>query len=387
MNITKLITKPILVCIALLIITLPVHALEWSEILFNPLGNDNGKEYVELIGTESLSGCTIRDASSVDTLILFHQGIPSNDIIMILENDSYWINASANATTYVIGSAIGNGLGNTFETINISCGSVLLFTSYNTTLLSNYTEGESIIFNNNSWITSSMNGTPGVKNPITPNPITISTNISNNSNSNTSNFNSSGVNNLNNSNSSNQTIITDDSSSNAYSGGISCNSSLGITLSATNASVGETVSFTILSESFVTYDIVVNGTSIANGDTLTTRTHSITIPNTTLLKVVAYANACGRKQRTTRYITVTQPIDEENEPYMENAGAHIATQVQTTESTHQVQENAMQHAEIATGAVIIDQNRSAIPWICGFGAITVIAACVVFLQLLRRGEH
>ena len=93
-------------------------ALQWSELLPDPTGSDNGKEYIELFGAEDLSDCTLADEKSTDTLQLLRRGTGT---ILILENESLVLDAAQknDATVYVIGSAIGNGLGNIADNIAI----------------------------------------------------------------------------------------------------------------------------------------------------------------------------------------------------------------------------------------------------------------------------
>ena len=49
-----------------------ISALEISEVMYNPVGNDNNKEYVEIYSEEelNLSQYTIEDSSSSDHLSL-----------------------------------------------------------------------------------------------------------------------------------------------------------------------------------------------------------------------------------------------------------------------------------------------------------------------------
>jgi hypothetical protein len=322
----------------LLLLLIPsVHALQWSEVLFNPVGNDNGLEYVELIGTENLDGCTIRDSASADTLILYRQGLASNEMIMIVENESFWLHTDA--TTYVIGSAIGNGLGNSFERLNITCNNISFITSYNISLLADYKEGESIIFEK-EWKIGPVNGTPGLKNPvevvnITQPEASIVPNVA------------------------------------GQGGGhIICNDSLEMTMSITKGVVGEPLHFTILADAFTTYEAIAGNVTIASGDNLETKEHTIYLPNASKMKLTAYATACGRKQRAIRYIEISEPI-----PELQVEEANLTTQ-------KLIEVKPPEPAPVVVKTIVDD--RDAIPWIAGFGAITVLISAVVFLHLLRR---
>jgi hypothetical protein len=323
----------------LLLLLLPsVHALDWSEVLFNPAGNDNGKEYVELIGTENLDGCTIRDSASADKLAIHRRGLPSYDIIMIVENESAWINTAA--TTYVVGSAIGNGLGNSFDIINITCGNDTLLTSYNTSALADYKEGHSIIFDG-MWKTGPVDGTPGTKNLALP-----------------------------------LEAINETESTITLNGGshIICNDSLSITMSATSGVVGEPLHVTILAQAFTTYEAIAGNTTVATGNTLKTNEHTIYLPNASSMKITAYATACGRKQRAIRYISITRPVVE----------PEIIEVNLTTPKLAEVEEAPPTAPAPPIVVKTIVDDRSMVPWIATFGSITILVSAGVFLHLLRR---
>ena len=354
-------------------------ALQWSEIMFNPLGNDNGKEFVELVGTEDLAGCFIHDSASQDTLIVEHRGLPENDVILILENDSDVLPAGRDATVYVIGAAIGNGLGNTWESLNITCGgTTLLNTSYNVSLLPGYKEGESIVFIDDAWQTGPMNGTPGVK-YIPPINQTNATNQTNSTNPTNTSTNPT------------EPPITSPQSS----GKFFCNASLAITVSATAAAPGEHVLFTIVSDAYAEYDITADNVSIAAGDTLTTKEHSVIVPHGKKLQIQAIAHACGGRQRASRTITIldqqaTNTTNETNETPVtatptsqENATVSEALKAAETVAPKPKAETPAVKTEPAqaTGAVVLDENRSAVPWICAFGIITLLVSGAVFFKL------
>ena len=95
-----------------------------SEVMYNPPGNDNTKEYVEVISNSliSMENWTIMDESHlIDTLVLV-KGTGNSRINLIVENDYNLTNfntISVDISIYSAGSAIGNGLHNSGDTIKI----------------------------------------------------------------------------------------------------------------------------------------------------------------------------------------------------------------------------------------------------------------------------
>jgi len=360
------------------------HALAWSEMLFNPIGSDDKKEFVELVGNDALAGCTIRDSSSTDTLVLVH---PGSDVILILENNSTWLDAGANATVYTIGSAIGNGLGNTYEELTISCANTtLLTTSYNTTTLQGFKEGYSIVFNerDEQWLVA--NNTPGVKNEY----------------SNAIYENNTAL---------NSTETNNDES---------CDSSLDIFLSTTKAYPEETIFFRIESQWYASFEVWDDAIVISNGDTLRKREFSLVVPQTTKIKIVAYAEQCGGVQRATRTITVLIAKDSAADANstltkekiikktMADAAATNSTQKEKNESdkgneSAKESENsdvfvtekmfalstkndttALTGAVTAERNVVYDKSSSTVPWIVAFSMVVVTVSAIVFLDLVRK---
>jgi len=81
--------------------------------MYNPLGSDNNKEYVEVYGFVNLTNWIIGDSSSNDTLILLNYFF-SNYSLIVEEGFNY---SGINASIYSAGATIGDNLNNNFDTI------------------------------------------------------------------------------------------------------------------------------------------------------------------------------------------------------------------------------------------------------------------------------
>ena len=329
------------IIIPLLMLLLPgASALSWSEIHFNPPGNDNGGEYIELLGNGSLEGCTVSDSASADTLVLEQQG---NEIIMIVESDNS-VPLPTNITIYAAGAAIGNGLGNTHEHISITCNSsTVLTTAYNISLME-MAEGQSLHYSH-GWASGAP--TPGTYKASAPAEDT-NTPL-------------------------NMTPLP-----------LACNTTLHMTLNATAGTVGDTIMLQLFSAGYASFDATADGLPYASGDTLTTRTHPLALPNATMLKITATARECEGRQRAVRYVTILQPAaSQEEQATQEKQATQEAQQVIAQPAE---KEPAAVPTPVTTEQVIVDQDADAVPWIAAFGIVTVAASTTVFLQLLRRGQ-
>lgn len=80
-----------------------------TEIMYDPIGDDNNKEYVEFFSNESVSNnLTIEDLSSSDNLKLV-KVFNSSYSLIVEEGFNY---SDINATIYTVGATIGNNLNN-----------------------------------------------------------------------------------------------------------------------------------------------------------------------------------------------------------------------------------------------------------------------------------
>ena len=156
-------------------------AIEINEIMYNPAGDDNGNEWLEIYNPEAfdLTNWTIGDLNSNDTLVAIK--ITNSSFALVVENSSLF--ADSNASIYFAGSLIGNGLGNTGDTIFLydANKTIVDSVSYNSTFANG--NNKTIEKYNNSWHESiAVYGTPGFENSI----ISFFENISNVNDSNNS---------------------------------------------------------------------------------------------------------------------------------------------------------------------------------------------------------
>ena len=92
-----------------------VHALpSITEVMYNPFGSDNNKEYIELLTNNiSLENYTFHDFSSVDNLKLLKQS--NSSYVLIVEEG--FNHTNINATIYTTGATIGNNLNNNHDLV------------------------------------------------------------------------------------------------------------------------------------------------------------------------------------------------------------------------------------------------------------------------------
>jgi hypothetical protein len=397
-------------------------ALQWSEILFNPAGTDYGKEYVELVGSENLTGCTIRDRNSADTLALERHG---GDTILILEDNSTWLDAAAaaNATIYTIGKAIGNGLDNTYEELNISCDNVVIAsTSYNVSRIPGFSEGHAIVWNSSAggWSLGEINGTPGVR----------QTHHAPDTTDNTSQDTPS--------NPLQGSLSVEQADTSSGGGGRFCNNTLIITVNNATRRPGEQLSFTITSDVYASFEVTAelgnqSAQTLMRGDTLARREYSTTVPLAVRIRIAAFAENCGIRLRASRIITIdtanqdgagqgstdqgsADPDDTSgagnstgNSTQGASAGntsnqsidsstnadsipvkvstAHSDVLAATREDTQALapeRKAPPPSAPPATAAVVMDTDRSIVPWVSAFGIVTLAVSALVLLQLRKE---
>jgi hypothetical protein len=131
-------------------------ACKITEIFFDPIGNDNNKEFIELNCDLNLSSCLLCDSSSCDNLTKIKEN-NSNNITLITEIDSIY--NYKNITIYSAGSTLGNNLNNDKDNITIKCKNKTINQNYNIDLFNSFISGYSIIF---------FNKTPYLNNKSTP---------------------------------------------------------------------------------------------------------------------------------------------------------------------------------------------------------------------------
>jgi hypothetical protein len=141
------------------------NGFQINEIMYNPEGEDNNKEFIEIFSNQAinLSGYLISDGDSNNTLGFFYLNDCSN-YSLIVEDDS--IISTNNASVYKIGAAIGNGL-SAEDVVSIYSpdGNLMDSVKINSSIANG--NGHSISYYNGSWAESrQINGTPGYENSI-----------------------------------------------------------------------------------------------------------------------------------------------------------------------------------------------------------------------------
>ena len=153
----------ILLFIILLNISITNAIIRINEVMYNPEGSDNNKEFIEIYMTNytNLTNWIISDSSSNDTLVEAKYYSPNYALIV---EDGF--NLDINATIYTVGSTIGNGLNNDEDNITLynKQGNVIDSIYYNSSMGANG-NGKSLELCNNTLIESFyINGTPGRNN-------------------------------------------------------------------------------------------------------------------------------------------------------------------------------------------------------------------------------
>jgi hypothetical protein len=156
------------------------NAVHINEIMYNPVGDDNNKEFVEVIGTDNLLGYVIGDIATNDSLALL-KFMPGNFSLIVEEGFNY---SETNCSIYSAGPTIGNNLNNDADTVFLYYNQELVDSiSYNASLANN--NGYSLELINGSWKEScETGGSPGRENCLITN---ITNNITNETINETSN--------------------------------------------------------------------------------------------------------------------------------------------------------------------------------------------------------
>ena len=299
----------------LILLLLPLASgLEWSEIMFDAVGSDNGKEYIELTGAEDLAGCTITDTQSTDVLTNVQNGTTTT---LIVEEDSVY---HTGATVYHAGRAIGNGLGNSYERLTPTCGNQTWTTEYNVSGIDGFEPGKSIVWEG-VWRT----GEPSPGEPLREPPTTVS---------------------------------SERDSGTAY-----CNTTLLISLSSTSGFTGETVSFSIASAGLASFVATTNGSVLMEGDTLRRDSYSLILPETDV-EITAYAGQCEGRQRAKRKILVF--------PKPQVVNRSVNKSLATGPPAPQEPSPLPVHTVVHTGeTVVYERDKNMVPWVSLFGIFTL----------------
>ncbi len=139
-------------------------AVHISEVMYNPQGTDNNREYVEVYAPNtSLDGWAAGDSAENDTLELLYQG--TSPYQMVVEEGFYYENSEV--TYYSAGPSIGNSLNNAGDSVFLYSqeGVLMDSMSYDDGLAND--NGHSLEYFNGTWRESIMaGGTPGAANSI-----------------------------------------------------------------------------------------------------------------------------------------------------------------------------------------------------------------------------
>jgi len=138
-------------------------AVRISEIMYDPEGEDNNKEFIELYSDEfaNFSGYVIADRDSNDTLKQM-QFTQSKYALVVEEGYDF---SGIDASVYSAGASIGNNLGNEGDEIFLYApsGGLAGSVSYSGDLANG--NGKSLEFSEGKWLESTeKGGTPGEEN-------------------------------------------------------------------------------------------------------------------------------------------------------------------------------------------------------------------------------
>jgi len=158
----KIIIIIILLAFALALPASSLAATMINEVMYNPAGDDNNREFVEIVGTNNLTGFVVGDNRSNDSLVLL-KFVPGNLSLVVEVGFNH---SGLNCSVYSAGSTIGNNLNNKGDFVFIYNNKTLVdWMSYNKSLASN--NNRSLEFVNGSWIEScSKGGSPCSQNCI-----------------------------------------------------------------------------------------------------------------------------------------------------------------------------------------------------------------------------
>jgi hypothetical protein len=132
-------------------------AYQITEVMYNPVGDDNNKEFIEVMASESLDGFIVKDSSSEDKLVPLSVGAGFHALIT---EDGFL--CPENVLCYSAGTTIGNNLNNGADCVYLYFPNRSLADSmcYDGSIANG--DGYSLELLSGSWVQSSvMGGTPG----------------------------------------------------------------------------------------------------------------------------------------------------------------------------------------------------------------------------------
>ncbi len=157
----------------LLLATGDAAAISINEIMYNPIGDDNNKEFIEIAldTPANLSGFIIADRASNDTLTPLRM---TDSRYALIVEDGFNL-TGINASVYSVGGTIGNNLDNGGDVIFLysSNGSLLAAALYDGSLANG--DGKSVEFADGiAYASLELGGTPGRENSVRAMPANIS---------------------------------------------------------------------------------------------------------------------------------------------------------------------------------------------------------------------
>jgi len=158
----------------LLLLFIPtVRSIMINEVMYNPFGEDDNREFVEIYGTDNLSNFTLGDLYVNDSLEIM-KFVPGNLSLVVESGFNY---SGINCSVYSAGATIGNNLRNSGDSVFLYRNSKLVDRlSYNASLANNNNHSLELV--NGSWNEScEEEGSPGRENCLmlnaTSNPANI----------------------------------------------------------------------------------------------------------------------------------------------------------------------------------------------------------------------
>lgn len=141
-------------------------AIRINEMMYNPEGDDNNREFIEIYMDQytNLSGWIIADSSSNDTLKLLQYNSENQNYALITEDGFNFSNI--NATIYSAGATIGNNLDNSADSVFLyDTNKTLVASASYDGSMANGNEKSLEYFDDMGWAESyDSGGTPGREN-------------------------------------------------------------------------------------------------------------------------------------------------------------------------------------------------------------------------------
>lgn len=168
MKITFLIWINLCFIVLTILLSSSALAVSFNEIMYNPSGNDNNAEFIEILSNTlvDFSQVMVGDLTKNDSLLMLSGNNESNYTLIVEEGFNY---TGLNCSIYTTGKNIGDSLGNSGDALFIyhNNGTLLDSVIYNNTMANG--NGKSLELFNDSWQESYFEGgTPCKENSQSP---------------------------------------------------------------------------------------------------------------------------------------------------------------------------------------------------------------------------